>query len=306
MSHLTVGFSEDALDEQLRVVQENTSVSVSGELGGGAFSFDYAIGGHLEEGTIDLRPGRFDLDELDIVYDPLSFGVNIDIPEFCVGGCVDVLGWDVCTPRVCAFEADPDLSFDIDLGGIVETEISLLLGVMIEFFDNPNRPPDMTDLEAHETGLSDAWHIYLDVVDIDLDVIDWADTIGNALEAALGDEVQALIDELPSAVGAVISAADIFDTIRNVLDFPDDIGEWLADQHEITVGLKDAILTEIADGFAEANPFALPTPYPVLPATVAETAPGTISTLVPVLVPIERPSIELTEEELLVRVDVGA
>jgi hypothetical protein len=306
VSHLTVAVSEDGLNEQLRAVQENVAVEVESSIGGG-FELTYELGVRLEDGTVDLRPDRFDLDELDVVYDPVSFGVRIDIPEICTPTvCVDlpVFG-ESCLPQLCLFEADPDISFDLDLGGIVESEISVLLAAHVEFFDNPDRTPGMTDLDAYDADVLDEWHVVVEPVTFDVDIVDLADTVGNALEEALGDEVGFIIDSIPGA-SAVVSVEDVFDVLRDAFDVFDDLQEAIHDEFETGTSLGEVLLFELAEQFARTQPIAIPTPFPAAEDDAGTAAAeGRDFVHVPVLLPLERPRVEVTDEELVVGLDVG-
>lgn len=307
MSHLTVAVSEAGLNEQLRAVQENVAVEIEGTIGGGGFELTYTLGVSLEEGTVDLRPDRFDLDELDVVYDPVRFEARIDVPELCTPTvCVDIPGiGETCIPQLCVFEADPDVSFDLDLGGIVESEVSALLAAHVEYFENPDRTPGMTDLDAYDDDVLDAWHVVIEPVTFDVDVIDLADTIGNALEAELGDEVEFIIDAIPGA-SEVVTVEGVFDLLRDTFDVFDDLQEAIHDEFETGTSLGELLLFELAEQFARTRPIAIPTPFPAA-ADDAETAAEEDRefVFVPVLLPLERPRVEVTDEELIVGLDVG-
>ncbi|ELZ32464.1 hypothetical protein C474_06572 [Halogeometricum pallidum JCM 14848] len=308
MSQLTVAVSEDGLNEQLQAVQENVAVEIEGTFGEGGFEVAYELGVRLEEGTVELRPDRFDLDELDVVYDPVRFEVRFDIPELCTPSvCIPgFLGLgETCLPQICLFETDPDLSFVLDLGGIVESEVSALLAAHVEFFENPDRTPGMTDLDAYDDDVLDAWHVVIEPVTFDIDIVDLADTVGNALEKRLGDEIQSLIDAIPGA-SQVISAAAVFDFLRDTFDIFDDLQEAIHDEFETGASLGGTILFELAEQFARTKPITIPTPFPAAeddPETAAEEGRDVV--LVPVLLPLERPRVEVTDEELIVGLDVG-
>lgn len=307
MSQLTVAVSESGLNEQLQAVQENVAVGIDGTFGEGGFELEYELGVRLEDGTVQLRPDRFDLAELDVVYDPVRFDIRIDIPKLCTKKvCTDlpVLG-EVCLPKLCLFKADPDISFDLNLGGIVESEVSALLAVHVEFAENPDRTPEMTDLDAYDNDVLDAWEVVIEPVTFDIDPVDLADTIGNALEAELSDEIEFLINAVPGA-SALISVDDVFDLLRATFDIFDDIQEAIHDEFETGASLGETILFEVAQHFARKSPLVIPTPFPAAEDD-AETAAteGRDVVLVPVLLPLERPRVEVTDEELVVGLDVG-
>jgi hypothetical protein len=91
----------------------------------------------------------------------------------------------------------------------------------------------------------------------------------------------------------------VTDVIRAVLDFGDDLDEWLSDLFNVSFGLGDFIITAIADFLGHCIPiFRLDDPFEIMPAT----AEG----LVPVALPIRNVVARVDATELVVQADIGA
>ena len=129
MAHFTAAASEDTFRTLFNGVRDGFSVTTSDSGDFGPFSASYSAGVRLEGGTVDLQSdGTVRISELDVVYDPLSLTLGIDIPEICVGGfCIIPNPFGGClvrAPRICVFSADPDISLPLDLSGLLQSEIS--------------------------------------------------------------------------------------------------------------------------------------------------------------------------------------
>lgn len=304
MAHLTVAASEDAFRDLFAGLRDGFSASASDSSDFGPFSASYSAGVRLEGGTVDLQSGgTVRISELDVVYDPLVVTLGVDIPEICVGGfCIipSPFGCILRAPRICVFSADPDISLPLDLSGLINSEISGSFEVDVEDFQNPGRIVGMTDLDAEDAGVSNAWRFLLDPEFIDFDLIDFADTVGNVLDAAINNAVDSALGFLPGflrdLVKAVLGAPVTL--IRSILDIGDDIDEWLSNLLGVSFGLFDFVLSLIADHFAKENPiFEFENPFPVLPASGG---------LIPVKLPIEKVDVQVTDTEMIITADVGA
>ncbi|MFC1672934.1 hypothetical protein ACFL12_02165 [Pseudomonadota bacterium] len=295
---MTVAASEDAFVELFETARDNFSVSHSDSRDFGALSVSYGVGARLENGTVNLRNDNTVLiKELDIVYDPLNLTLGLDIPSVCVGGgCV----WFICLPEICVFESDPDISVPINLDGIVRSEISGSFEIVPRHEADPDRIPGMTDHAAHLAGDPDKWNFYLDPQWLDVDVIDIADTVGTILDRAVDWVVDTLFGWLPGWAQGLVDAilGGLANIVRAILDIGDDVSEWLSDLLNVSLGLFDFIVTLVADYFAKKNPlfgFEEPLPLPI---------PGT--GLIPVLIPVENVSVQVTDTEMVVSADIGS
>lgn len=308
MPDLRMAASEDAFAELFAQVRESVAESTSGSTDTGPFTVSWDVGFELDDGTVDLQDdGTVEISELDVVYTPLQLTFGIDIEERCVGGfCLipNPLPFGpscaLRVPEVCIFSADPDISLPLDLSGLVESEISGAFAVEPRHEVDPGRSPSMTDLDAEDAGVPDQWNFYLDPDWIDLDLIDFADTVGNVLEAAIEDAVDALLGPLDGWLVDLILdiLGALTDLVREILDIGDDLDEWLSDLLGVSIGLFDWILTVVADFFADRNPvFSLEDPFPILPYD---------GPLIPVKVPIDTVAITVTDTEAMFTAEIGS
>ena len=305
MPNLTVAASEGTFRTAFNLLRDNFVFQEADSTSFGAFRAGYDVRAHLEGGSVDLRgDNTVRIDELDLKWDKLEFSLGVDIPEICVGGGCINLPWplpDLCLPRFCVFDNDPDVSVAIDLASFVAQEISLVGSVVPRFFDAsaPLPSPDLCALLRIEPlPTSDRWHIHIDPQQIDLDLFDFPDIIGDLFEDLLTAAISAIIpggwvrDLLLAIIGGIA------DLIRWILDIPDEIDEWLSDLFNVSFGLGDLILTLIADFLAACNPvFGFDQPFEVLPA-----AGG----LIPVAVPIQNLNVRVDDDEMVVQADIGA
>jgi len=304
MAHVNLAVNEAAFKEVFDVLRDNLALSTSDSGSWGPFSASYSAGFRLEGGDIDLKnnPDEVHIDELDIVYDPLSLTLGIDIPELCTPSfCLIWIPFAGCVLRVpsyCIFSADPDISIPIDLGGIIQSEISGAFNVDTRYFNDPANA-GMSEHLAQANGVPDKWQFYLEPIWLDLDLIDIADTVGNILDAAIDWAIDTLLGPLPGVIKDIFSwfLGGIVDVIRGILDIGDDIDEWLSDLFGVSFGLFDFVLTEVAKYFANKYPFfEFENPYPIMEAT---------SDLIPVLMPVANIQTDITDTEFVISADIG-
>ncbi len=306
MSDINVAASEAAFLELFAVLRDRFTFADTGSGDFGPFSASYDIAFHLENGDVDMRnDNTVRVKELDIVWDRLIFGLGFDIPEICVGGWCIPMPWpipDICLPKLCVFDDDPDVSIEMNLSGIIRSEISVTASPVVKYFIDPTRLPGMTDLDAELAGISNKWQIFVDPATVDIDVFDVADIIGDLLEDAVDLVVDGLLGWLPGWAKDIIKAilGSIIDLIRDILDIPDDIGEWLSDLLGVSLGLFNVIVTFVADYFAAETPIhELEDPFPVL-----EPVPSV--PLIPVKIPIRDLLARINSDEMIVEANVGA
>jgi hypothetical protein len=303
VSDLTVAASEDAFRELFAVLRDNFTFAASDSASFGPFSASYAVALHLEDGTVDLRADNtVAIKELDVKWDTLSVGIGFDIPEICVGGwCVipTPFGCALRLPKICVFSDNPDIDVTLDLSGVVTSELSATASLRTEYFIDPARPPGMTPVQAQNAGLANKWQVFLDPETVDVDVFDIADIVGDLLEDAITDAINALLPGPQWAKDLVLAIlGPIIDLIRAILDLPDDIEEWFSDLLNVSFGLLDVIITAVADYFAAVNPlFWFEDPYPILKASGG---------LIPVKIPITDFTVLVNEDEMVVEANVGA
>ncbi len=302
MSDLTVAASEDAFRDLFGVLRDNFTFASSDSANFGPFSASYAVALHLEDGTVDLRADNtVAVKELDVKWDTLSVGVGFDIPEICIGGwCIipTPFGCALRVPKVCVFSDDPDIDITLDLSGIVTSELSMTASPLTSYFVDPARPPGMSPIQAENAGIPNKWQIFLDPQTVDVDIFDIADIVGDLLEDAITDAINALLPGPQWLKDLILDIlGPIIDLIRAILDLPDDIQEWFSDLLNVSFGLLDLILTAVADFFAAANPlYEFEDPFPILPASGG---------LIPVKIPITDFTVLVNDDEMVVEANVG-
>lgn len=299
MANITLALSENAVKELFENVRDNFHISKSGG-STGAFSATYNVGVRLEGGTIDLKdsPDEVKINELDVVYDPLSVNLSVDIPEITIGGfCIlwiPIKGCILHAPEISLFSANPDINIPLNLSGLIESEISGGFDIKVKYFDDPANAA-MNVYQAHQNNVADKWRFHLDPRWIDLDIIDISDTVGNILDSIVNTFINGVFGGLPDWAKDILSwlLGGIVDIVRGILDIGDDIDEWLSDLLGVSFGLFDFIETAIADYFANKYPlYELENPYPILQGDPA------------VLLPISNFSIDIADEEIVLSADV--
>lgn len=296
--------AEDAVAALFGAVRDAFTFSKADSIDFGPFSASYDAEAHLEGGSIDLRDDNtIHIEELDIKWDKLELCLGIDIPGFCIGGfCIipTPFGCALRAPEICVFEGDPDISFCLDIGGFVTSEITITVRPLTKYAVNPARTLAMNDWDALDAGIPNKWQILIDPITIDFDVIDFADTIGDLLEAALETAIDGLLGPLPGWAKDLILAilGPVIDAVTATIDLGDDIDEWLTDLLGVSFGLFDFILTLIADHFSTNKPLKEFDD----PAQLMAASGG----LIPVLVPIEFLGVRVNTDELIVEADIGA
>jgi hypothetical protein len=164
---------------------------------------------------------------------------------------------------------------------------------------DPARLPTMNDWDAKDAGIPNKWQLFIDPEDIDIDLIDVADTVGNILDAAIEAAVEDLLFFLPEWAQDLILAllGPVVDAVRAILDIGDDLQEWLSDTLGVSLGLLDFVAQLIADYFAAGKPLVeIEDPFPVLDAD---------GILIPVLMPLEHIGVVVNTDELILTLDIG-
>ncbi len=304
MAHLTIATSETAVQKLFNGIRDNFSIDESDSVDFGPFTAGYEVAFHLEGGDVDMQADNsIVVKELDIKWDKLRFYAGIDIPELCIGGfCIIALPFVGCVlraPEICIFEDDPDIGIDLDLNGLLTSEISLAAKPDLQYVVNPARPAGMNWLDAEDANLANMWKLFIDPEWVDIDIFDWSDIVGDLLENALDNAIDDLLFFLPGWAKDLISAilGPVIDLVRGILDIGDDIDEWLSDLLGVSLGLFDLIITAVADLLADQFPLIeIEDPFPILPYQ---------GSLIPVKLPIEDLDVTFTEDELVITASIG-
>lgn len=303
MAHLTAATSEAAVSKLFEGLRDNFSVDESDSVDFGPFTAGYELAFHLEGGDVDLQnDNSIVIKELDIKWDKLRVFLGIDIPELCIGGfCIipSPFGCILRAPEICVFDDDPDFGIDLDLNGLLTSEISLAAKPRLEYFTDPARPAGMSWLDAEDADLANKWQLFIDPEWVDIDIFDFSDIIGDLLDNAIDNAVDDLLFFLPGWAKDLIKAilGPVVDLVRAILDIGDDIDEWLSDLLGISLGVFDLIITLVADHFAKDFPLIeIEDPFPILPYS---------GSLIPVKLPIEDLGVDINDEELVLTATVG-
>jgi hypothetical protein len=303
MSDITIAASESAFTALFEELRDNFAVSASDSGTFGPFTASYAVAFHLENGTVDLRgDNTVRVGELDIVWDTLAVSLGLDIPEVCVGGwCIVPTPWGcaVRLPRKCFFSGNPDVTIPLDLSGILRSEVSMIAALRTGYFVDPGRQPWMDYIDAENAGVPNKWQVFVDPESVDIDVFDIADIIGDLLEDAMDAAVDTLLGFLPGWARDLVKAilGSFIDLIRDILDLPDDIGEWLEDLLGTSLGLLNVIVTAVLDFLLAKPVFEFEDPFPIL---------GPEGGLIPVKIPVADLTVHVTDDEMVVEANVGA
>ena len=292
---LTVAISETTFKKIYGALLEGFKFTASSPgSGSGIFSVGYTVSAHLDNGIVDLRDnGSILISELDIKWDTLQLNVGIDIPTQTIGGfCLVPNPFGGClirAPSIDIFEAKPDISLPINLGGLITSEITL--SVIPRIFYGVG------------SGVPNRWQLTLvPTLPIDLDIIDIADSVGDLFHNLIVNAIVSLL----SSLGLPDWAISFIDTvlggiegiIRNILDIGDDLGEFvmsLISDADIFQDLIDRVAQFIALTILE-----LKDPLEVLEGNSAIP-------LIPVKLPIEFLDVRINNNgnELILEGDVG-
>jgi hypothetical protein len=313
MAHVTIAASEKTFRMLFEALRDSFEFTHSGSADFGPFSASYAVGAHLEGGTISLRADNtVQVKELDVKWDKLDLTLGIDIPEICVGGfCIIPKPFGGCfvrAPKICIFSADPDIQLTLPLGNLITSEVSLTGSLKTQYSVNPQRPAGMNDWDAQDASpsLASHWKLFLNPQFLDLDVFDVADSVGDLLENLADAAIDNLLGFLPNWARSLIKAmlGPVIDLIRWLLDIGDDIQEWISDLLNVSFGLFDLVLQLVADYFASKCPlFQIEDPFPILEAT-ANPNPG-LPAIVPVKIPIRELAVYNDDREMVLQGSVG-
>lgn len=313
MAHITLAASEKTAQDVFSTIRDNFHFAATDSADFGPFSAGYDIAIRLENGSLDFRADNtVKIDELDIKWERLNFFLELDIPEWCIGGfCIIPTPWGCAlrAPRICLFSNDPDIRIPLDLSSLLTTELSVTGSLVTKYFIDPARPASMNAWDAQDAvpPLYNKWQIFIDPQTIDIDPIDIADTVGDLIES-IGDAiVDNLLGWLPGWAQSIIRAifGGIADILREVLDIGDDIQEWISDLLNVSFGILDLIATFIADYFANKTPlFEFEDPYPILGAAPNPNG-GVPPTLFPVKIPLLDFKVYNTDVEMVVETNIG-
>jgi hypothetical protein len=280
----TMAVSAEAFVDLIEAVVNKLTLEFSDEATLGAFTFGYEVEIEFELGKLELRDDNtIRLSELDIKWLKLEVSLDIDIPTIDLG-------------LVTLFEDNPDITLSLDLGGYITSEISATLRLSTMYAEDPNRPASMNDWDADDGDVPNRWQVELELSEIDLDFVDIADTVGDLLEDAMESAVDSLLAGYPGWLKDFIKSClgEGIDLLRDILDLPDDLGEWFIDKI-VGAGILDTILDWLGEELTFTI-FKLRDPFTIMKADEG---------LIQVMVPIEYVGVAVNSQELTVSIDIG-
>ncbi len=294
---LTAAVSANAFSKVFSAFVDSFTFSKSGSGTYGRVSASYTVAAHLEDGAIELdNTGKIIVRELKIKWDQLRLDIAFDIPTFCVGGfCLfppwpldKIWGCKVKAPEVCFFEDNPDFTINLDLSGLITSEITL--SAMLRVFYGVG------------SGVPNRWQVVaVPTLPIDLEIIDFDDSVGGTFTGLVNAAIDNLLSGAPEWAKDLVKAwlGPVENIIEDIMGITGDIGNWLIDLIE-SLGIFHSLTDELYNYLAVKMPaiFELPDPFTVLP-----TPEG--STLIPVKMPIDYIGLEVNSQEMVIKGDIG-
>jgi hypothetical protein len=253
----------------------------------GRFSAGYNAGIRLERGKIKLRnDGTVQIKELQVVHDPLTLTVAVEMPPVTVGGfCVIAKPSGGCllrAPRKTIFAGNPDIAMNLDLGGIITTELSARCSAALKHIPRE--------------GIG-RWQLFLDPTYVEIDSIGIADTAGPLIDRLLDAAADSLLGFLPDwardLVRAIVGSFSVL--IRKALNIGGDVHEWLANLFGVSLSLFAFVAQQVLKCLAEDHPiFAFDDAFPLLPGQ------GGTSSLESVLARVTDQKVVINDNELII------
>ena len=281
----------------------------------GPFTAHLAAGGHLENGTVTLADdGSVSIKDLALKWDTLKLGLDVDIPQYCIGGfCIIPNPFDDCVraPKFCIFGGHPDFTLSLDLSGLVTSRVTATARAIIRYGVETTRPPTMTDLDAEDAQIPNLWAVFLDPSFLHIEFIDFPDLVANLLQKAVDAVIDNVLGGAPDWAKDLIKAflGGLIGIIRTVLGIPGDIVSWLSNLLGVDLNLFDLVTTALAQFFLRDMPL-LPIPDPfhvplpdVLPVPVGSPTPAGLP---PVRIPVRDLTVQVNSAEMVLQAKVGA
>ncbi len=304
MAHVTIAASETTFEMFFRHVRDNFRLVRDGKVDLGTYVLGYEIDLRLKNGTIDLRPDNtVEISQLDLDFVVFKVSFGLDIPQQCIGGqCVvwvPVKGCLKRLPKACIFADDPDVEVELDLAPFNRTEVSFIGSLRTTYHVNQDRPVQMDAVDASSQGLANQWQVYIDTESVDVDLVDVPDILGDLMDQAVDKAFDDALGLMPGWAKSLLKSfiAPLSGWMRDMLDVPDNVDEWLTDKLDNSFGLGDLVTQALVDHFAREFPInVVEDPYPMWKS---------VQGLNPVFVPIRDLTVRNTDDEMIAEAFIG-
>jgi hypothetical protein len=162
-----------------------------------------------------------------------------------------------------------------------------------------NLSQEIVDALGLKTNLADKTRFYFEGDKwLDIDVIDFADTVANILKKITDAIVDKFLSFIPGWARDIISdvLSFIIDGIEAVLDFSDDVEEFINDFFNVSFGLLD-LTAELLLSFVSQVPlYQIEKPYKII---------NPESDKLPLLIPYDNLKAAFTNDEVVIGVDTA-
>jgi len=299
MSQITVAASRAAIEQMLFVLRDNFTYSNSDGDSFGPFSASYALAIHLEGGSLNFDVNLIEIQNVDLVFDTLTAEVCFDLPGFSIPGfCIIPDPWNGCLVGIPDITIGGPICVPLDLSGLT-TEVNFIKGTpATRYFVDPGRDPAWSDLRAEFEGTPNKWQVYMDNIQVSVDLIDVPATIANVFENFVENFIEEQIEDFVPGflVDVVMALVDpIVDLVSEALGLVDTIEDFIQDLFNLHFGFEDIIASAVIDYFANENPIEFEDPYPII-----KDGP-----LIPVKIPIVNLHVAVNNDELIIEGDIG-
>ncbi len=287
MSDIQIKVKEHLLEKIFEAQKKLFSIDKPFPWTSGRFKVRGSVKAHLQDGDINLvragvlspREAQIEIKELDVVWEDVRFQFGLDIPTVTIGGGCIIRAFGKCRirlPRKSFFKSDIDLITPEFRLPKFRSEISMSAIPIVKI-------------------QTDKYEVKLRAFRPDIDFIDIADTIGDAIDSFVEKVVDKLLGFLPRWARSLVIRilGNLSKLIRKLLDLTDDIEEWLSKILGMSFGLFDFIADIALKIFgSDFKIFEVDNPYQLI---------GTQNELKPIMVPINdlNVNVDADKKELI-------
>jgi hypothetical protein len=309
MSQFTLALNKSVLTQLLQAAESGFYTVVNDTKTSGAFTASYDIGVKLQGGTFTLSPGNIDIDNVNVVNDPSTFGLTIQLPNFCTPSfTIPII--NVTVPSVCVFSSPPQIHLDLDLKNYLDIKVSVHAGAVLQHFNNPAWLPALSNMDAYKAHALNAWHIFAHPSSVDV-TIHITGSLAVAFATAVQNAFNNLISPLPGWAKAIVIAivGPVVVFIEAILGITGAVGDFILGLLTTLFNLASVLQTPIAQYFASKYFFSLSDPVPIPfkdpaipPVVPAPTPPVDWN---PLFIFIRNPALAISSDELVVSADIA-